>query len=183
MKQLSRLIATIVLSALATMSTGAGASSDRPQSGSDRIAQAIELYSKATTLDPFSQQKKSLLHQAEAILLDVIAEHPTLLDAHRKLMGVYLQMRDYQKAIRITQDAISLSPDDPRLFIALAILYDHQGAYEYALPVLDEALALDPTQQLVHDYRSDIQDKIELRKSSIQASTPPHQMTQPGSLP
>ncbi len=181
MKQLSRLIATNLFSTLAVMPLNAGASSDQQPAEFEQIAHAIELYSKAITLDPFSQHKKSLLDQSESILLNVIAEHPASLDAHRKLIGVYLQMRDYRKAIRVMQDAISLAPDDPRLFIALAILYDHQGAYEYALPILDEALALDPTEQLALDYRRDIQHKIELRKSSMQASTPPHRITQPDS--
>ena len=97
---------------------------------------------RQAAIDHLSSEKTELLGQAESLLLEVIEKNPASLDAHRKLMGVYLQMRNYRRAIQTMQSAISLSPGDPKLFIALAILYDHQGAYEYALPILDEALAL-----------------------------------------
>ncbi len=146
-----------------------------------RILEAMQLYSQATPMEHQTDRKTELLTQSESILLDVIANNPESLDAHRKLMGVYLQMRDYRKAIQTMQNAITLSPGDPKLFIALAILYDHQGAYEYALPILDEALALDPNQQLARDYKTSIQYKIESQKTALEASTPPHEMAQPHS--
>jgi tetratricopeptide (TPR) repeat protein len=94
-------------------------------------------------------------------------------------MGVYLQMRDHSKAIQTMQTAITLSPEDPKLFIALAILYDHQGAYEYAVPILDEALALDPGNQLALDYKIAIQEKIEKQNTAMESSASPHELAQP----
>jgi tetratricopeptide (TPR) repeat protein len=125
-------------------------------------------------------ERAELLSQSESILLDVIVKNPESLDAHRKLMGVYLQMRDYQKAIQIMQTAITLSPEDPKLFIALAILYDHAGAYEYAIPMLDEALKQDPNQQLAKEYKASIQQKIDMENIAMESDNP-HGSDQPHS--
>ena len=138
----------------------------------ERITEAMQLYAQATPMDQSDSKRAELLSQSESILLDVIAKNPESLDAHRKLMGVYLQMRDYQKAIQTMQAAITLSPEDPKLFIALAILYDHAGAYEYAIPMLDEALVLDPNQQLAKEYKASIQQKIEMQNIAMESGNP-----------
>ena len=142
----------------------------------------MKLYAQATPMDQFDTKRAELLSQSESILLDVIAKNPASLDAHRKLMGVYLQMRDYPNAIKTMQAAITLSPEDPKLFIALAILYDHQGAYEYALAILDQALVLAPENQLALDYKISIQQKIESQNLAIESGTPPHEMAMPHSI-
>ena len=147
-----------------------------------RIMEAIELYAQATPMDQSDTRRAELLNQSESILLDIIENNPASLDAHRKLMGVYLQMRDYPNAIRTMQAAITLSPEDPKLFIALAILYDHQGAYEYAVPILDQALVLDPGNQLAMDYKISIQQKIESQNLAMESGTPAHEMTMPHSM-
>lgn len=136
------------------------------------IRQAMQLYSEATSMDAFAAKRKELLDEAEVILQDVIANNPDALDAHRKLMGVYMQMRDYPKAINTLQTAISLSPEDPKLFIALAILYDHAGAYSYALPMLDEALKLEPGHQLAHEYKENIHRKMSERDLAMEGREP-----------
>ena len=145
----------------------------------ERITEAMQLYAQATPMDPSDSKRAELLSQSESILLDVIAKNPESLDAHRKLMGVYLQMRDYQKAIQTMQAAITLSPEDPKLFIALAVLYDHSGAYEYAIPMLDEALELDPNQQLAKEYKASIQQKIEMQSIAMDSSSSPHETGKP----
>lgn len=139
-----------------------------------RISQAIELYTRASAIEPNSTEQSKLLRQSESILLEVVEHNPAALDAHRKLMGVYLQLRDYRRAIQTLQNAISLSPEDPKLFIALAILYDHQGAYEYAIPILDEALALEPNQQLAREYKASIENKIATRNMAMKSNASSH---------
>ncbi len=178
MKSILMIIPQTILVMLLSLAATAMASTDQ-DSEAARISEALELYVQAVPMDASSTERTKLLKRSETILLDVIEKNPWSLDAHRKLMGVYLQMRDYSKAIRTMQGAITLSPEDPKLFIALAILYDHQGAYEYALPVLEQALSLDPTQQLALDYRADIQRKIEMQRMAMEATTAPHQGVSP----
>jgi tetratricopeptide (TPR) repeat protein len=167
-----KMIPTIFIGML--MSVAAAAATAGEDSESARIQQAVELYTQAASLEYDAIERTELLNQSESMLLDVIAKNPESLDAHRKLMGVYLQMRNYTKGIQIIQSAITLSPEDPKLFIALAILYDHQGAYEYAVPVLDAALALDPNQQLALDYKAKIQQKIEMQNIAMEAGNQSH---------
>jgi tetratricopeptide (TPR) repeat protein len=91
------------------------------------------------------------------------------------------ELLSQSKSILLMQAAITLSPEDPKLFIALAILYDHQGAYEYAVPILDQALVLDPENQLALDYKISIQQKIESQNLAMESSTPAHKMATPHS--
>ena len=156
-----------------------GATSTSANSEADRILEAMTLYSQAVPMQQGDNQRSGLLQRAESILLEVIDGNPASLDAHRKLMGVYLQQRDYRNAIQTMQGAITLSPDDPKLFVALAILYDHQGAYEYARAILDEALALDPELQMARDYKRSIEDKIKNQNIAME-STKAHDTVKAG---
>lgn len=178
MKSISKMIPKLFFSIVLVIASVATASSN-DHSESARITQALDLYARATPMDVNASERTELLNQAESILRDVIEQNPESLDAHRKLMGVYLQMRDYRKAVQTMQNAISLSPEDPKLFIALAILYDHLGAYEYALPVLDQALTLDPHHQLAQEYTASIQQKIEMQRLAMKPGDSPHQTDQP----
>ena len=127
------------------------------------ITEAKKLYAQALPMEVNSPKRAELLDQATKILLEVIEKDPKSLDAHRKLVGVYLLKQDYSNAIRTMQDAITLSPEDPKLFISLAFLYEHSGAFEYSLAMIDQALVLDPNQELAKEYRIIIQQKIEAR--------------------
>ncbi|WP_236860640.1 tetratricopeptide repeat protein [Candidatus Reidiella endopervernicosa] len=110
-----------------------------------------------------SPKRAELLDQSAEILKKVIESNPQSLDAHRKLMGVYLLKQDYSNGIRTMQDAITLSPEDPKLFITLAFLYEHSGSFEYASAMLDQALALDPNHKLAKEYKIAIKQKIAQR--------------------
>ena len=178
MKSIFKLIPQLTILMLFAIASTTSASTDQNTEAAS-ITEAMNLYAQATPMDQADTKRAELLSQSEAILLDVIAKNPESLDAHRKLMGVYLQMRDHSKAIQTMQTAITLSPEDPKLFIALAILYDHQGAYEYAVPILDEALALDPGNQLALDYKIAIQEKIEKQNTAMESSASPHELAQP----
>ena len=175
MKSISKIIPHLIFVTMLTVSSVA-MSADKNDSEAARIIQAMELYAQATPMDQQSPKRTELLNQAEGILTDVIKQNPDSLDAHRKLMGVYLQKRDYRNAILTMQGAISLSPEDPKLYIALAILYDHQGAYEYALPILEQALDLDANNKLAQDYKVTIQQKIEQQRLAMESSPSPHKM-------
>ena len=174
MKSVFKVISQFVFVMALTVASITAASADQDTEAA-RILEAMKLYAQATPMDQFDTKRAELLSQSESILLDVIEKNPASLDAHRKLMGVYLQMRDYRKAIQTMQTAITLSPEDPKLFVALAILYDHQGAYEYAIPILDEALALDPDLQLARDYKTSIQHKMDMQNTATESGILPQE--------
>lgn len=160
MKTIYGIIAHTVFALTLTLSQMATASTDNTEESAG-IPEAMKLYSQALPLDMNSQKKAELLDQSESILQEVIKNDPKSLEAHRKLMGVYVLKQDYSNAIRTMQNAINLSPEDPKLFISLAFLYEHSGALEYAIAMLDQALVLDPKQKLAMDYKVSIQKKID----------------------
>jgi|SaaInl8_135m_RNA_FD_contig_21_2555058_length_925_multi_19_in_0_out_0_1 tetratricopeptide (TPR) repeat protein len=124
------------------------------------IPEAAKLYMEAVPLAPDSLKRAQLLNQAEEILTGVIDHYPDSLEAHRKLLGVYMLKQDYTNGIRTVQNAITLSPEDPKLFITLAFFYEHSGALEYSKAMLDQALQLAPNNKLATDYQTSIQKKI-----------------------
>jgi tetratricopeptide (TPR) repeat protein len=174
-----RSILSIALTLVSTLfiATSAHAStSSNVNTEAGRIAQAMQLYTSATQAEAQSEKQLQLLDQAESILLKVIKNNPESLDAHRKLMGVYLQQRDYPKAIQTVQNAITLSPDDPKLFVALAILYNHSGALEYANAILDQALEIDPNLAVAREFKTSIEQELAMRDLSMETANPqdPH---------
>ncbi|RDH89671.1 MAG: cytochrome C biogenesis protein [endosymbiont of Seepiophila jonesi] len=160
MKTIYGIIAHTLFALTLVFSQTAAASAENPEKNAE-ISEAVKLYSQALPLEMDSPKKAELLDQSAAILKKVIANNPKSLEAHRKLMGVYVLKQDYSNGIRTMQDAITLSPEDPKLFISLAFLYEHSGALEYAMAMLDQALTLDPKQQLAMEYKVAIQKKID----------------------
>ncbi len=181
MNSIFKVFPHIIFIMLMVMASSTSASTNQ-NTEANMIADAMKLYTQATPMDTQSSERAQLLRQSESMLLDVLAKNPDSLDAHRKLMGVYLQMRDYPKAIQIMQNAITLSPEDPKLFIALAILYEHSGALEYASAILNEALALDPDLQLAKDYQASIQQKMDMQNIAMESDTSSHKMDKPHSM-
>jgi Flp pilus assembly protein TadD len=121
----------------------------------------MKLYFEALPMETDSEQRAKLLDQSAAILKELIENKPDSLEAHRKLMGVYLLKQDYTNGIRVMQNAITLSPEDPKLFVGLAFLYEHSGALYYAREMLAQALILDPEHKVAKDYMVVIKQKIE----------------------
>jgi len=153
------ILAHTVFALTLTLSQTAIASTDN-SSETANISEAQKLYAEALPMEMGSEKRALLLNQSESILKAVIKKNPQSLEAHRKLMGIYLMKQDYSNGIRTMQNAINLSPRDPKLFVALAFLYEHSGALEYAMSMLDQALELDPNLKLAVDYKVSIQKKM-----------------------
>lgn len=158
------IIRVLVAPLALAMTLGAAQVLAADATGVATVEAAKTLYAEAVSLEISDPKRAELLGEAEAILLEVIEKNPQSLDAHRKLMGVYLAKQEYRKGIRTMQDAITLSPEDPKLFIALAFLYEHSGELEFSSAMLNQALALDPDQALAKEYKAAIRKKIEARK-------------------
>lgn len=154
-------IANTVYSIILLMAQATATAATNPAPKISNISEAMKLYSQALPLAINSPKRIELLDQAESILKEIIKNNPQSLDAHRKLLGVYLLKQDYRKGIRTVQDAITLSPKDPELFITLAFLYEHSGSLEYAKAMLNQALELDPNQKLAKQYKAAIQERID----------------------
>ncbi len=161
MKAIYKTIVPAILALTLALSQASIASAADTTETSSGISAAMELYVQALPMENDSPKRAELLDQSAEILKKVITKDPKSLDAHRKLMGVYLLQQDYTNGIRTMQDAITLSPEDPKLFITLAFLYEHSGALEYAIAMLDQALVLEPQQKLALQYKTAIQEKLD----------------------
>ena len=80
----------------------------------------------------------------EKTLKQQAADRPGDADARARLAGFYLSSNQTVLAIEAYQDAITLRPDDPRLFLGLAIAYLHAGHHAMARAMTEQALQLDP---------------------------------------
>jgi len=138
------------------------------------ISDAARLYMEAVPLPTDSLKRVELLNKAEGILTKIIEGDPKSLEAYRKLLGVYLLKQDYTNSIRTVQEAITLSPNDPKLFITLAFLYEHSGEFEYAKAMLDEALNIAPDNKVAKDYKVVLEKKLKALLQSAKQATSAH---------
>ena len=67
-----------------------------------------------------------------------------------------IQRRDYQGAIQAFRKSTAVSPEDPRLFLGLALSHYRLAQYESVLVNVKRALALDPALEQAHTLFGDL---------------------------
>ena len=102
-----------------------------------------------------------------------IAEHPDARLPYDRLAGLYLIQNEAGKAKAAYQEAIIHDPENPRLFLGLALAYMHLKAYSQAEVMARRALELDPDSPAAHK----IAGYIERKKES--ANEDPHGLGKP----
>ncbi|GEM_PF-5150112 len=68
-------------------------------------------------------------------------DHPEFFDARA---SVYVERKEFSKALADREKAVSLSPDNPGFLVNRAFLYFKFGRYDAGMKDLDEAISLDP---------------------------------------
>lgn len=91
-------------------------------------------YQKALVLHAENQ-----LDQAERMYLQVLREDPDHLGANFNLAAIYLEREQYLNAYTLLEKCRYLDPDNPRVWINLAIAALGMGDTERALTFLDQA--------------------------------------------
>src|SRR5205085_528691 len=66
------------------------------------------------------------------------------------LVDGYLQLKDYDKAIRLLRDGAQIWPKDPEIFNALGVVQTVRGALPEAIRSFEDALAAAPEDALSH---------------------------------
>src|SRR5690606_19811428 len=69
-----------------------------------------------------------------------IEEAPTMEAAHNHLALIYLETKQYDKALRSFEDALKIRPDYPEVFNNIGVLMNRQERYRDAIPWLKKAL-------------------------------------------
>jgi tetratricopeptide (TPR) repeat protein len=84
------------------------------------------------------------LEQAESTFREAIELDSGAALPHARLAGLLLSQNRNDEARTEYQNAIINDPEDPQLFLALAIVYLHEKSYSNAQTMVDAALELDP---------------------------------------
>jgi len=84
------------------------------------------------------------LEQAESSFREAIRLDPGAALPHARLAGLLLSQQRNAEARTAYQHAIMNDPEDPALFLALAIVYLHEKSYQQAQAMVDVALELAP---------------------------------------
>ena len=127
----------LIVTALIGLFVTADVLASSPQAAqSDEVTMLLQQGNKA-----WSEQN---MEQAEQDFRKAIELNPDSSQAHAVLAGLLQTMNRGTEAIDEYQTAITLDPENPRLFVALAISYLHQQRYSMAQAVANEALRLDP---------------------------------------
>lgn len=82
--------------------------------------------------------------EAEKVFKQAISDFPDEKLPYARLAGLYLTNNDAVKAKGAYQDAIIHDPENPRLFLGLALAYMHLKSYSEAEVMTRRALELDP---------------------------------------
>ena len=84
------------------------------------------------------------LELAESTFREAIKSDPDAALPHARLAGLLLSQHRNEEARAEYQNAIINDPEDPNLFLALAIVYLHEKAYSNAQAMVDMVLELEP---------------------------------------
>jgi len=130
---MQKLIVTVLIGLLVTT---VGHASPTQATQPDEVTLLLQQGNKA-----WSEQN---MEQAEKHFRKAIQINPDSSQAHAVLAGLLQTMNRGREAIDEYQTAITLDPENPRLYVALSISYLHQQRYGMAQAVANEALRLDP---------------------------------------
>jgi predicted O-linked N-acetylglucosamine transferase (SPINDLY family) len=89
-------------------------------------------------------QQNGKLNEAEAYLLDIIADNPHSIPALFSLGGIEHNRKNPQKALSYFERAIAVKPDYPPLWYNLGTTQQSLKLFDKALASYDRALELDP---------------------------------------
>ncbi len=81
--------------------------------------------------------KEAILSFERALELD-----PALVRAQKRLAVAHLQLKEYEKAQNVCNNALELHPDFPDLYDLQGILYSHSNAYEQAKDAFQTAIKI-----------------------------------------
>lgn len=90
------------------------------------------------------------LQQAETRFRKAIEHEPDSALPHARLAGLLLSQHRNAEARKEYQYAIMKDPENPQLFLALAIVYLHEKSYSNAQAMLNVAMELAPEKENVH---------------------------------
>lgn len=106
------------------------------------------------------------LEEMEQTLRNAEAQNKDSVQAKAQLAAFLLSQNKATESIPFYQEAITLSPENPKLFASLSIAYLHRAEYSMAKAMADEALRLSPDMKQakkLNEYITTKQEVLEMR--------------------
>lgn len=118
------------------------------------------------------------LKDMESQLRKTAMESPNSVNAKVRLAGFLMSQNRTGESIPFFQEAITLTPNNPKLFASLSVAYLHQSEYGMAKAMADEALRLSPEMaqaKKLNEYIKAKQNVIEIaEKTSVKETIAPN---------
>jgi tetratricopeptide (TPR) repeat protein len=116
------------------------------------VAEAAETDVDAYIIKPFSVQT---LDEKIRVVLERRA-NPSPLDGHLRHAQVYLEEGEYNRALVELEEAMSLQPENPRVYQNLGDLYVRRGMLADAEKAFQKAILLEPRFTRAYDSLADV---------------------------
>jgi tetratricopeptide (TPR) repeat protein len=84
------------------------------------------------------------LDEAAQVFTQATTAYPKSALAHERLAALLLTQQKLDESVDAYQNAIVNDPTNPKLFVALALVYMHQQSYAMANGMVEQALSLKP---------------------------------------
>jgi len=84
------------------------------------------------------------LEEAEAAYKEVLANDPTVVEAHYNLGSIYLGRKDLPAAKAAFEKVIELRPENGEAYMALSRVYEEMGDVERAIEIMAKGVAVRP---------------------------------------
>lgn len=143
---------------------------------SDHVAISGQTTSLDKSLSIKDLIKKKKLDRMETQLRELVISNPDSSQAKSRLGAFLLSQNKAGESIPFYQDAITLNPEEPKLFAALSVAYLHQSLYSMAKAMADEALRLAPDMsqaKKLNEYIDAKQQVIEMAEKASSGSLTP----------
>lgn len=96
---------------------------------------------------------------AEKNFLIALGKNPLVLEAYDGLLTIYVTQEKFDEAFSIANQGVSYFPNDPTLLANLGSLYVQRGDQKDALLILRKALSLDPKNEDIKEFISEIESQ------------------------
>lgn len=128
-------------------------------------------------LGTLSWRHESTYANSETIWVDTLQKNPKSLIAHNNLGNIFLERKEYQRALPHYQAAVAGDPDFPEANYNLALTLVRLGRVDDAIPYGERAVTLKPQASLFHSMLGStfwMKGDIEQAVQHFQAATRSH---------
>ena len=114
------------------------------------------------------------LDEAGTVFAAAAKTYPKSALAHERLAALLLTQQKLAESAKAYQNAIINDPTNPKLFLALALVYMHQKSYAMANGMVEQALTLKPEMPQAKKMAQYIKEKQEMLDNADKAVKAAH---------